>query len=47
MFYRQLKQKPMKLRLFKSDPNIVYGVETTEHVRITLLLDPQCTYSIR
>ncbi|CAB3224247.1 unnamed protein product [Arctia plantaginis] len=45
-YFTQLKQKPMKLRLFKSNPNIVYGMETTEHVKVTLLLDPQCTYTI-
>ncbi|XP_075973637.1 GPI inositol-deacylase [Anticarsia gemmatalis] len=45
-YFTQAKRTPMKLRLFKSNPNITNGLEATEHVKITLLLDPQCTYTI-
>lgn len=45
-YFTQLKRTPMKLRLFKSNPNITFNGEITEYVKITLLLDPQCTYTI-
>ncbi|KAJ0177266.1 hypothetical protein K1T71_007275 [Dendrolimus kikuchii] len=45
-YFTHLKRSPMKLRLFKSNPNITYGLEAMEHVKVTLLLDPQCTYTI-
>ncbi|XP_059047007.1 GPI inositol-deacylase [Achroia grisella] len=45
-YFTQLKQTPMKLRLFQSNPNVTVGSESTQHVKITLLLDPQCTYTI-
>ncbi|CAH0579308.1 unnamed protein product [Chrysodeixis includens] len=45
-YFTPMKQSPMKLRLFKSNPNVTDGFEVTEHPKITLLLDPQCTYRI-
>ncbi|KAM3961034.1 LOW QUALITY PROTEIN: GPI inositol-deacylase [Aphomia sociella] len=45
-YFTHLKQTPMKLRLFMSNPNVTLGSESSEHVKITLLLDPQCTYTI-
>lgn len=45
-YFTHLKHSPMKLRLFKSNPNITNGLEAAEYVKITLLLDPKCTYSI-
>ncbi|XP_031765165.2 GPI inositol-deacylase isoform X2 [Galleria mellonella] len=45
-YFTQLKQSPMKLRLFTSNPNVTLGLESSENVKITLLLDPQCTYTI-
>ncbi|XP_013169159.1 PREDICTED: GPI inositol-deacylase isoform X2 [Papilio xuthus] len=44
-YFTYLKRSPMKLRLFKSSPN--YPSEaSTETVKVTLLLDPKCTYTI-
>lgn len=37
----------MKLRLFKTSPNVTRGQEPSEHVKVVLLLDPQCKYTIR
>lgn len=45
-YFTQTKQSPMKLRLYRSNPNITDGLDATEDVKVTLLLDPQCTYSI-
>ncbi|KAL0893128.1 hypothetical protein ABMA27_014761 [Loxostege sticticalis] len=45
-YYTHIKQSPMKLRLFTSSPNVTHGLDPSEHVKITLLLDPQCTYTI-
>ncbi|XP_052740359.1 GPI inositol-deacylase isoform X2 [Bicyclus anynana] len=45
-YFTHLKKSPMKLRLYKSNPNILRGIESDEKVKITLLLDPQCTFSI-
>ncbi|KAF9424109.1 hypothetical protein HW555_000818 [Spodoptera exigua] len=45
-YFTQMKQSPMKLRLYRSSPNATQGLHTTEHVKVTLLLDPQCTYTI-
>ncbi|PZC86467.1 hypothetical protein B5X24_HaOG209186 [Helicoverpa armigera] len=45
-YFTQTKQSPMKLRLYRSNPNITEGLDATEDVKVTLLLDPQCTYSI-
>ncbi|XP_028171511.1 GPI inositol-deacylase isoform X1 [Ostrinia furnacalis] len=44
-YFTHLKQSPMKLRIFTSNPNATRG-DPSEHVKITLLLDPQCTYTI-
>ncbi|XP_037872633.1 GPI inositol-deacylase [Bombyx mori] len=43
-YFTHLKRSPMKLRLFKTNPNLTLGLETTEHAKITLLLDPQCQF---
>ncbi|KAI5651707.1 PGAP1-like protein domain-containing protein [Phthorimaea operculella] len=45
-FFTQLKRSPMKLRLYKSNPNVTQGMDPSEHVKVTLLLDPQCTFTI-
>ncbi|CAG9584705.1 unnamed protein product [Danaus chrysippus] len=45
-YFTPTKRSPMKLRLFESNPNITLGQEATEKVKITLLLDPQCTFSV-
>ncbi|CAG9093674.1 unnamed protein product [Plutella xylostella] len=45
-YFTQLKRSPMKMRLFKSNPNSTVGTDDKDHVKITLLLDPQCTYTI-
>ncbi|CAH2106337.1 unnamed protein product [Euphydryas editha] len=45
-YFTHLKRTPMKLRLFKSNPNVTLGLETVEKVKITLLLDPKCTFTI-
>ncbi|OWR55551.1 gpi inositol deacylase pgap1 [Danaus plexippus plexippus] len=45
-YFTPLKRSPMKLRLFESNPNITLGQDATEKVKITLLLDPQCTFSV-
>ncbi|VVD00800.1 unnamed protein product [Leptidea sinapis] len=45
-YYTHLKQSPMKLRLFISNPNVSQGLDPEENVKITLLLDPKCTFTI-
>ncbi|KAL4704963.1 hypothetical protein ACJJTC_013420 [Scirpophaga incertulas] len=45
-YYTHLKHSPMKLRLFASNPNITSAGETSQHPKVTLLLDPQCTFTI-
>ncbi|XP_053607259.1 GPI inositol-deacylase [Plodia interpunctella] len=45
-YFTQSKLSPMKLRLFMSNPNVTAGLEAQEHPKITLLLDPQCTFTI-
>ncbi|XP_013199791.1 GPI inositol-deacylase [Amyelois transitella] len=45
-YFTQSKLSPMKLRLFMSNPNVTLGLEAQEHPKITLLLDPQCTFTI-
>ncbi|KAJ8730055.1 hypothetical protein PYW07_017093 [Mythimna separata] len=45
-YFTPVKQTPMKLRLYRSNPNITEGNDATEHVKVTILLDPQCTYTI-
>ncbi|XP_038211985.1 GPI inositol-deacylase isoform X2 [Zerene cesonia] len=45
-YFTHLKRSPMKLRLFKSNPNITSGSQASEGVKITLLLDPKCTFTI-
>ncbi|XP_046960059.1 GPI inositol-deacylase [Vanessa cardui] len=45
-YFTHLKNTPMKLRLFKSNPNVTLGLEAVEKVKITLLLDPKCTFRI-
>ncbi|RVE51297.1 hypothetical protein evm_004101 [Chilo suppressalis] len=44
-FYTHTKRSPMKLRLYVSNPNVTSGGEH-QPVKVTLLLDPQCTFSI-
>ncbi|XP_064071825.1 GPI inositol-deacylase isoform X2 [Vanessa tameamea] len=46
-YFTHLKNTPMKLRLFKSNPNVTLGLEAVDKVKITLLLDPKCTFRIR
>ncbi|KAJ2945871.1 hypothetical protein O0L34_g4777 [Tuta absoluta] len=45
-FFTHLKRSPMKLRLYKSNPNVTQGMDPSEYVKVTLLLDPQCTFTI-
>ncbi|XP_050561004.1 GPI inositol-deacylase [Spodoptera frugiperda] len=45
-YFTHMKQSPMKLRLYRSSPNATQGLQTIEHAKVTLLLDPQCTYTI-
>ncbi|XP_063380508.1 GPI inositol-deacylase [Cydia fagiglandana] len=45
-YFTHLKKSPMKLRLYKTHPNVTRGQDTTDHVKVVLLLDPQCKYSI-
>lgn len=45
-YFTHIKRSPMNLRLFKSNPNVTYGLDAKEHVKITLLLDPQCTFTV-
>ncbi|CAG4983045.1 unnamed protein product [Colias eurytheme] len=45
-YFTHLKRSPMKLRLFRSNPNISSESPTSEAVKITLLLDPKCTFTI-
>ncbi|CAG5050252.1 unnamed protein product [Parnassius apollo] len=45
-YFTHLKRTPMKLRLFKSNPNVTLGMEALETVKVTLLLDPKCTFTI-
>ncbi|CAH0723349.1 unnamed protein product, partial [Brenthis ino] len=45
-YFTHLKRSPMKLRLFKSNPNVTLGFDAAESPKITLLLDPKCTFSI-
>ncbi|CAH2037338.1 unnamed protein product, partial [Iphiclides podalirius] len=45
-YYTHLKRSPMKLRIFKSNPNVTLGLEPVEKVKVTLLLDPKCTFTI-
>ncbi|XP_041978231.1 GPI inositol-deacylase [Aricia agestis] len=45
-YFTHLKRTPMKMRLFKSNPNVTVGLDTTDKVKITLLLDPQCTFTV-
>ncbi|XP_045535569.1 GPI inositol-deacylase [Papilio machaon] len=44
-YFTHLKRSPMKLRLFKSNPNYTLDA-SADAVRVTLLLDPKCTYTI-
>ncbi|XP_022125141.2 GPI inositol-deacylase [Pieris rapae] len=41
-YFTHLKRSPMKLRLFKSNPNVT----SDEKIKITLLLDPKCSFTI-
>ncbi|XP_045772052.1 GPI inositol-deacylase isoform X3 [Maniola jurtina] len=45
-YFTDLKKSPMKVRLFKSNPNVTLGLDSSEKAMITLLLDPKCTFSI-
>ncbi|XP_073945393.1 GPI inositol-deacylase isoform X2 [Choristoneura fumiferana] len=45
-YFTHQKRSPMKLRLFKTSPNVTRGLEPSEHVKVVLLLDPQCKYTI-
>lgn len=45
-YFTHLKKSPMKLRLLKSNPNVTLGLDAVQHVKVTLLLDPKCLFSI-
>ncbi|XP_068631701.1 GPI inositol-deacylase [Battus philenor] len=45
-YFTHLKRSPMKLRLFKSNPNFNTGTLPQEMIKVTLLLDPKCTFTI-
>ncbi|CAG9786117.1 unnamed protein product [Diatraea saccharalis] len=44
-FFTHSKVSPMKLRLYMSNPNVTSGGED-QPVKVTLLLDPQCSFTI-
>ncbi|XP_050345839.1 GPI inositol-deacylase isoform X2 [Nymphalis io] len=45
-YFTHLKNTPMKLRIFKNNPNVTTECPNTERVKITLLLDPKCQFKI-
>ncbi|XP_072931942.1 GPI inositol-deacylase isoform X2 [Epargyreus clarus] len=45
-YFTHLQRSAMKLRLYKSNPKVILGLDPTEYVKVTILLDPMCTFKI-
>ncbi|CAH2238309.1 jg17468 [Pararge aegeria aegeria] len=45
-YFTHIKKSPMKLRLFKSNPDVITSSELKAKAKVTLLLDPKCTFTI-
>ncbi|KAG6445358.1 hypothetical protein O3G_MSEX003858 [Manduca sexta] len=46
-YFTHVKKSPMKLRLFRSKDNSQFNGAIDEPAKVTILLDPLCTFSVR